>query len=534
MDSPTTTSGNQRADSEPAEEALGRPDPTAMEQAERVASWVYSPIGRAIAPIRGWWQRDVRDSIDQQAVIAKIASESPATPRYIFMTTMSAGIAILGLLLSSPAVVIGAMLLSPLMNPILGVGFALASGKQKWLRISAKSLAIGSIVAVGFSALIVLVSPLQTVTEEIASRTRPNIFDLMVALFSSLAGSYAMIRGREGTIVGVAIATALMPPLAVVGFGLATLNWTVFGGALALYVTNFLTIALTATVMARLYGFRTTLSSRQGWFQSIGIFVVFVALAIPLFLSLRQIVTETNGTRIARTAITAAFPPKARISSLEIDWDSSPVGITATVLTPEFRSGANASVTAEVERQLGENANVSIDQFRVGANPGAAEQAELARARAAEQEAATERQIATMTSELALVAGVGKEDVTIDRSNRRAMVTARPLDGLTLSGYRALEQRISASVAGWSVQLRPPLVALPDIPVEDGKVPDSATDQLHLLEWAARRTGTPVSLAGPEAPVAALAERLRSRGSIVVIEPDGPSNRIVTSWTVAE
>ena len=94
---------------------------------------------RACAPIRGWWQRDVRDSIDQQAVIAKIASESLATPRYIFMTTMSAGIAILGLLLSSPAVVIGAMLLSPLMNPILGVGFALASGKQKWLRISAIS-----------------------------------------------------------------------------------------------------------------------------------------------------------------------------------------------------------------------------------------------------------------------------------------------------------------------------------------------------------------------------------------------------------
>ena len=503
-----------------------------MEQAERVASWVYSPIGRAIAPIRGWWQRDVRDSVDQQAVVAKIAAECPATPRYIFMTTMSAGIAVLGLLLSSPAVVIGAMLLSPLMNPILGVGFALASGKQKWLRISAKSLAVGTLVAIGFSALIVVLSPLQTVTEEIAARTRPNIFDLMVALFSSLAGSYAMIRGREGTIVGVAIATALMPPLAVVGFGLATMNWTVFAGALALYVTNFLTIALTATIMARLYGFRTTLSSRQGWFQNIGIFVVFVALAIPLFLSLRQIVTETNGTRIARTAITEAFPTNARISSLEIDWDSDPVGITATVLTPEFRTDANAAVTAAVGRLLGEPPNVSIDQFRVGANPGAAEQAELVRARAAEQEAATERQIATMTSQLALVAGVTKEDVTIDRGNRRAMVTAQALDGLTLSGYRALERRIEASVPGWSVQLRPPLVALPDIPVEDGKVPDSALESLMLLEWAAKRTGTPVSLSGPELPVAALADKLRSRGSQVVIEEDGPTNRIATGWTV--
>ena len=82
------------------------------------------------------------------------------------------------------------------------------------------------------------ISPIQTVTEEIAARTQPNLFDLLVALFSALAGSYAVIRGREGTIVGVAIATALMPPLAVVGFGLATLNWTVFGGALGLFIPN--------------------------------------------------------------------------------------------------------------------------------------------------------------------------------------------------------------------------------------------------------------------------------------------------------
>ena len=75
-------------------------------------------------------------------------------------------------------------------------------------------------VAILFCALIVMLSPLQNVTSEIAARTQPNLFDLMIALFSALAGAYAMIRGREGTIVGVAIATALMPPLAVVGFGL--------------------------------------------------------------------------------------------------------------------------------------------------------------------------------------------------------------------------------------------------------------------------------------------------------------------------
>ena len=100
------------------------------------------------------------------------------------MTAMSAGIAVLGLLLSSPAVVIGAMLLSPLMDPIMGLGFALAIGDYHWLRQSAKSLAWGTLIAVGLTAVLVYLSPIQTITPEIAARTQPNLFDLFVALFS--------------------------------------------------------------------------------------------------------------------------------------------------------------------------------------------------------------------------------------------------------------------------------------------------------------------------------------------------------------
>jgi uncharacterized hydrophobic protein (TIGR00271 family) len=116
------------------------------------------------------------------------------------------------------------MLLSPLMGPIMGLGFALAIGDRDWLRQSGRTLLLGSLVAVVLCAVLVFLSPIQTITSEIAARTRPNLFDLFIALFSALAGAYAMIRGREGTIVGVAIATALMPPLTVVGFGLATSN----------------------------------------------------------------------------------------------------------------------------------------------------------------------------------------------------------------------------------------------------------------------------------------------------------------------
>src|SRR3546814_10449905 len=106
------------------------------------------------------------------------------------MTAMSGGIAILGLLLSSPAVVIGAMLLSPLMGPIMGLGFALAIGDYRWLKESARSLAWGTLMAVALCALIVFLSPIQTVTSEIAARTRPNLFDLLVALFSEIGRAH--------------------------------------------------------------------------------------------------------------------------------------------------------------------------------------------------------------------------------------------------------------------------------------------------------------------------------------------------------
>lgn len=504
--------------------------PSADEEAERTARWVFSPIGRALAPLRQYWRTTVRERVDHQEVVAKIATECPTNARYILMVMMSAGIAILGLLLSSPAVVIGAMLLSPLMSPILGVGFALATGKQKWLKISAKTLAIGSIASVLFAAVIVLVSPLQTVTEEIAARTRPNLFDLLVALFSSIAGSYAMIRGREGTIVGVAIATALMPPLAVVGFGLATLNWTVFFGALGLYFTNLLAIALTATLMARLYGFRTTLSNRQGWFQNAGIFFIFVAMAIPLGLSLGQIAWETNAQRIVANTIQAEFGERARISEQTIDWDSEPLSITATVLTPEFDTDANTDIDRLLRQRLGENLTLNIEQFRVGADPGAAEQAELARARAAEQAAASERQIANMIERMAMAAGVDRGEVLLDRETRRISAAAKPLPGLSLGGYRQLEQRVADKTPGWTVHLRPPPQALPGIALGD----EGPTDQGRLAEttiaWAASRIGLPLVLRGPEEETQALATRLREAGIEIAQVETEQGDSIAIEW----
>ncbi|QZH75844.1 MAG: TIGR00341 family protein [Erythrobacter sp.] len=486
-----------------------------------------------MASLTGWWRKDVMGTVDQVAVIEKRRAECSLSARYLLMISMSAGIAVLGLLQGSAAVVIGAMLLSPLMDPIMGVGFALAVGDYKWLRQSARSLAIGTGFAVLFCALLVFLSPLQTITSEIAARTRPSLLDLGVAFFSSVAGAYAMIRGREGTIVGVAIATALMPPLAVVGFGLATLNATIFWGALFLFITNLMVIALTATGMARLYGFSTSLSDKHTRMQTFLIFSAFVVLAIPLFLSLRQIVWESQATRQFNTVIVDTFDGQATVSQLTTNYESSPIRVSANVFTPQIIVDAEARAEATLTRRLGREIEVTLTQVRVGAGSQAQEMAQLSAAR--EEEAEARARANDIAERLAMLAGVPAEDVTVDRERRRALVSARPLDGASLAAYRELERRIAATEPSWDIRFAPPLRPLPEIVFDGEELTAEGRRALVLATWAQDRVGVPVRLEGPEASIAALRAILAEDDNSMLAEVSGTGYGPVTaSWATGE
>lgn len=481
-----------------------------------------SSFSRVLFSWRRWWRQDVVGTVDQAEVIANRREDCLLSERYLFMTAMSGGIAILGMLLSSPAVVIGAMLLSPLMGPIMGLGFALAIGDYRWLKQSARSLLWGTLIAVALCALIVFFSPIQTVTSEIASRTRPNLFDLMVALFSAMAGAYAVIRGREGTIVGVAIATALMPPLAVVGFGLATFNWTVFSGALLLYVTNLLTIALTAWAIARLYGFRTNLTERQTLFENLAVVSAFVALAVPLFFSLQQIAWETNAQRVVRSELADAFGDRSRISQVEFNWAAEPITVEATVFTPQLRAEADQMVREAVTRRLGRPLDIALTQYQVGTSASAAEQAQLTSARARDEAAATQR-AQELARRLALVAGVAEDDVLVDRQRRRALVWADSLAGASLASYQALEQRVAATEPDWRVQLIPPPGELPQIDFADGEPSEAGARALNLVVWASERLDLPVELVGNGAEARRAGEILAGKDvKVTIVAGRGP------------
>lgn len=173
---------------------------------------------------------------------------------YALELVFSAGIATLGLVLNSPAVVIGAMLISPLMGPIMGAGFGLAASD---LYLGAKAFAgiIASVIAaIAFSAFLVWLLPFHVATSEILARTQPNLLDLGVALLSGLAGSVVVCRGGEGggitAMPGVAIAVALMPPLCTVGYGVgAGFDWAIISGASLLFLTNLVAITASAFVV---------------------------------------------------------------------------------------------------------------------------------------------------------------------------------------------------------------------------------------------------------------------------------------------
>lgn len=421
--------------------------------------------------------------------MARVAEDAGWSPRFAFMTVMSAGIAVLGLLQSSPAVVIGAMLISPLMGPIMGLGFSLALFDFPAVKRSATTLVVASAFAVAFTALIVLCSPLKAATGEILARTRPSLFDLLVALFSALAGAFALIRGGGGTIVGVAIATALMPPLATVGYGVAVGNWAIAGGALALFGTNFVTIALSATVMARLYGFGSRLSAQQSWAQTLLLLAMFVIMAIPLGISLNQIAREAVIATQVRGLLNERYGKDARVTQLDIDYEATPITIRTVVIAPRTKVLRPQILAQEIERKLGQPVNLQADQVLVDPGSAALDQEKAAFTQAQEQQRLREEGT-EITRLLAITAGATPNDVVLDRDARRAVAPAHPLPGASLSAYRLLEARVAAQTNGWSIAIVPPAgLSMPAITFPDGsdQLDDAGKAALATAIWAARR-----------------------------------------------
>ena len=214
---------------------------------------------------QNWVRRVVPqlDKSDRVQLVDRLQSGSSFDFDFVSLISLSTIIAALGLLDNSAAVVIGAMLVAPLMTPLVGMGFALVQANEKLMKTSIKSVCFGFAVAFGISALLgLLVSLLSSlgISPEMASRDTPSLVDLFVALFSGVAGAYAMSRPNLlSALPGVAIAAALVPPIATSGMSLTMGDFVLSGGAALLFFTNIVAIVLGTAVTFWAVGINTRL-----------------------------------------------------------------------------------------------------------------------------------------------------------------------------------------------------------------------------------------------------------------------------------
>lgn len=242
---------------------------------------------------------------EQSVVRSAVVELVPIRNEKLWFLIASAVIASVGLDTNSAAVVIGAMLVSPLMGPIVGLGWALAVRDRRLAALAGRNLAVSVGVSLLVSAAYFRLSPLGEATSELLARTKPNLLDLLVALAAATAGVIALASAEvSATLPGVAIATAIMPPLCTAGFGLARGEPRLGLGAFYLFVVNAVAIALCAYLLFGRMHFRRLERDSEGWMPrwvAAGLTLMFVA---PLAWSLWQTSREHRLRREAQAFVT--------------------------------------------------------------------------------------------------------------------------------------------------------------------------------------------------------------------------------------
>jgi uncharacterized hydrophobic protein (TIGR00271 family) len=332
------------------------------------------------------------DHKQKPAIYAQIYDTAEISSlNYWLEIVFSAGIAALGLVLNSPAVIIGAMLISPLMGPIMAAGLALAAGDLYLAVRAVANLAASVSLSIAFSAFIVWLLPFHSVTSEILARTNPTLLDLGIALFSGLAGSVAVCRFGGGqavtTLPGVAIAVALMPPLCTVGFGLGSgANTRIMGGAGLLFLTNLVAIVASAFFIFLLTGMnapevrsemdhsrkgellaqrlsrgpllRALMNGSQLRWRILMLVVLLGVIAVPLRTAFMQVAGEAVARGAIQDVVKGMLPSGALVSQqVEIGRESAVIRLISTRVVPEEKIQA---AEREIERRSGRKAILSV------------------------------------------------------------------------------------------------------------------------------------------------------------------------------
>lgn len=251
-------------------------------------------------------------------------------------------IASIGLNVNSTAVIIGAMLISPLMGPIVGSGFSLATYDFNLLKRSVKNLLIATVVGFIVSALYFYISPFKDVQSELLARTSPTIYDVLIAFFGGIVGAVSITREDKGNpIPGVAIATALMPPLCTAGFGFATMNFKFVAGALYLYSINCFFIGISTFLVLKYLKYQPVKTQNEAFDKKvrIAITVLVSLLVIPSFYLAFNLLEEKKFTQNVERFIQNEFADKGyTLIYKKTNFNQSPKKIELAFLSKKFDS----------------------------------------------------------------------------------------------------------------------------------------------------------------------------------------------------
>lgn len=266
------------------------------------------------------------DKEDERAVIEHVKGGIAFRGTNLWILICAIFIASLGLNVNSTAVIIGAMLISPLMGPIIGMGLSIGIGDTDMLKQALKNYGVATLISVLTATLYFFLSPLSEARSELLARTSPTLYDVLIAFFGGAAGVLALTTKSKGQVIpGVAIATALMPPLCTAGYGLATAQWSYFFGAFYLFFINTVFIATATFLGVKLLRFHSVKSldleaTRRG--RRVMYLVLTIAL-VPAFILtvtiVRNNVKENNMKNFVKTELDH---PGTQILSSQLSHDT--------------------------------------------------------------------------------------------------------------------------------------------------------------------------------------------------------------------
>ena len=330
-------------------------------------------LGNVLSVNQGEWHW-----LDQKPLPLKLLNRSlwrTAEPsaNYYIMLFLSGVISTLGLLAGSTAAIIGAMIVAPLMGPIVGMAFAITMGNRRLFKRAGLSVLTGAILTIGTAYFICKVVGINTLNPEILERTRPTLLDLAIGLAAGAAGSFAKTRREVAdALPGVAIAVALVPPLSVIGIGLAFQDRDVFWGSTLLFSTNLAGIILSGGLIFIWQDYGSMRRAKKGLTASTA---TVILLGLPLGFAMKDLIVEERARTLVSRLIrdeTVTFS-EADIRSLKVDSASDELQIdieVAAVAGSIVRNQINLVhdfLEEELNRQIALSVNVlAVESFGVG------------------------------------------------------------------------------------------------------------------------------------------------------------------------